>query len=142
MNEDNPVRRLRRLLGLNQSDFARLIGKSHQSVGNYEKGMLVPPETVQELKTLAAKYGYADIALELSSEDWQIRTVVHPFPKPAPPVVQPAPAILDAGRQAQHAMLDALLDSGNRDAIQAVNHLLKYFAATLAAPQARKGQSS
>ncbi|KKL21474.1 hypothetical protein LCGC14_2445120, partial [marine sediment metagenome] len=57
----NPIRKLRTALGLNQEDFAREIGRSHQSVRNYERGIEPPPEVLKRIKELADKHGLGDL---------------------------------------------------------------------------------
>ena len=56
MKSDNPVRNLRLALKLNQVEFGRLIGRSHQSVRNYENGIGKIPssDVIEKMKTLAA----------------------------------------------------------------------------------------
>ena len=138
MNENNPIRRLRLKLGLSQPDLGRLIGKSHGSVANYEKGFAQPAANIIErLKSIAVEHAFADLAVELSSADWQVRTLIHPpqdFARRQASItdtVKSGPAG-EANRQIRHALLDALLDSGNEDAIMAVEHLLRYFNDSIA----------
>ena len=134
VNLDNPVRRLRLALNMNQVELGRIVGKSYQTVRNYETGIgNVPDSVIETLKNLAAEKGFAHLALELSSEDWKVRTIVHPPQEFARYQARLPNAAVDAGRQARHALIDALLDSGNEDAILAVEHLLRYFTTTLAA---------
>ncbi len=135
---DNPLKILREHMGMNQHQFADLVGRSYASIQGYEAGKKIPPEVVERMKTIAAERGFADVALVLSSDAWQVRTLIHPpqeFAQRQGKQIQYA-AIQDAGRQAQHALLDALLDSGNPDAAAAIDHLLRYFASTLATPKA------
>jgi transcriptional regulator with XRE-family HTH domain len=69
---ESPVKRIRTFLGINQADFGRLIGRSHQSVRNYENGIgEIPVEVIKKLTAIAAEKGLADVALALNrEEDW------------------------------------------------------------------------
>jgi len=90
-SSDNPVRRLRDFLKLNQIDFGRLIGKSSATIRSYEGGHTIPTEVRGRLRTLAAEKGLVDIAMELSGDDdWQVRTVIYPFKPGAPEASSPA----------------------------------------------------
>ena len=99
----------------------------------------MPPDVVERLISIAAENGLAHIALSLSPDDGrQARaesyTAQPPFQQPATTVKTDA-----SGGNSQHyraighPFLDALLDSGNEDAILAVEHLLRYFSAVLPA---------
>jgi transcriptional regulator with XRE-family HTH domain len=77
VNSDNLIKRIRTALRMSQADFARLIGRSHQSLGNYERGGPVPEDVVKELHSIVAKHALADLALELQG-DWQVQRVFHP----------------------------------------------------------------
>ena len=139
MIDDSPIRRLRAHLRLSQVDFGKLIGRSHQTVANYEKGLEVPDDVTENFKTIAAEHGLADLAVEFSSDEWRVRTLIHPpadFARRQTRSSAAAPPALNVDRQATHALLDALLDSGNEDAILAVRHMLRYFAATIPAQSA------
>jgi transcriptional regulator with XRE-family HTH domain len=131
--DENPVRRLRRELGMNRADFGRAIGKSHQTVGNYESGIRVPPDVVERMKQLAAEHALADIALELSSDDWQVRHVIEPgetLISSARPI--PGPGNYNPANQAWHDMLETILESGDKKAIEAVQPNLVLFHAWVA----------
>lgn len=43
-----PLRRLRESRTFNQKQFAKLLGKSQQTVSKYERGDLTPPRDVQD----------------------------------------------------------------------------------------------
>lgn len=133
--EENPVRRLRKALGLGQPDFGKLIGRSHQSVQAYETHGDIPNEVIDRLKTIAAEKGFAHLALELSSDDWRVRTLLHPPQDFATRQAGPIPA--EPARQQWHAYLDALLDAGDPDLISAIQLLLRHSAA----PARKAGQS-
>src|SRR5437016_4058704 len=124
----NPVQELRKSLQLNQHEFARLVGCSYSSIQNYEGGKKVPREIVERMRQLAVERGQADIAVTLSSEEWQIRSVFHPgetFISTLPPG-KPA-AGLKYKHQKWHDMLEAVLESGNPRAIDAVQSNLLVF---------------
>jgi transcriptional regulator with XRE-family HTH domain len=63
----NPVRKLRETLGLSQVAFGELIGRSHQSVRNYEGKITLTREVIEKLKTVAVERGHPEIAMELSN---------------------------------------------------------------------------
>ncbi|SRR5712692_3077252 len=131
--QKNPIKRLRELLGWNQATLGQAIGRSWQSVQNYEAGKRVPPEVIDKLKTLAAQRGFADVALELSSEEWQVRRVFHPGEKLISQA-QPRGAAsrrdpgAPADRSAAHELLDDVYDSGNLEAIAAAYQNLLVLA--------------
>jgi transcriptional regulator with XRE-family HTH domain len=52
---DNFIRRTRLALNLSQVEFARLIGKSHQSVQGYEKAGSAPEDVMQRIRALAVE---------------------------------------------------------------------------------------
>ncbi len=134
----NLVRRLRETAGLTQQEFAQATGLSYASIQGWESGKRVGRSSVERLKSFAAEKGFADIALQLSSDEWQVRRVLHPGetlisrPKPGAeelPEVTLPPASRTRGRNAQwHQLLDEVLDSGNSDAIIAVQNNLTVFA--------------
>jgi transcriptional regulator with XRE-family HTH domain len=129
---DNPVRNLREHLGINQHQFADLVGRSYASIQGYESGKRVPPEVIERMKTIAAERGLADVALILSSEEWQVRHVLHPGETliGARPVPVPATNSAYNPRNARwHDMLEAILESGDEKAIKAVEPNLAIFYA-------------
>ncbi len=133
--DKNPIKRLRELLGWNQATLGQAIGRSWQSVQNYEAGKRVPPEVIDKLKTLAAQRGLADVALELSSEEWQVRRVFQPgeklisqaHPRGAASRRSREPAH-SSDRFAAHELLDEVYDSGNAEAMAAAHQNLIVLA--------------
>jgi DNA-binding XRE family transcriptional regulator len=131
----NPCRELRQLLKLNQVEFARLIGRSYQSLKVYEKHPEdTPPEIIESLKSIAAANGHADWAVFLSSDEWRITNVLQPGEElisahTVPKSDVPAGAFASAApdRAQLHHMLDAILDSKDPDAIRAVVPNLELF---------------
>jgi transcriptional regulator with XRE-family HTH domain len=120
---ENPVRKLRKALGISQQELAVIIGRSYQSVRNYERSLqAVPPEVVDRLKTLAAENGLADLALQLSSDDWQVAAVFHP----GETLISQGQKQTD-DRKHWHALLDEILDSDAEDAVYAVKSNLFTF---------------
>lgn len=123
----NPLKELRAALGWSQNDLAREIGKSYASVQQYEQGKRVPPDVVEKLKTIAAKHGFADIALRLSSDDWQVTRVLHP----GETLISQAKRNLQRRNPEEsvdwHALLEEVLSSGQDDAINAVQSNLVCF---------------
>ena len=124
--QESPIKKLRDTLGWNQATLAQAIARSWQSVQNYEAGKRVPTEVVEKLKTIAAQHGLADIALELSSDEWRVRRVFHPGETiisqthkktAAAPARTKAPS---GNRETAHRMLDEVYDSGSPDALTAI----------------------
>ena len=135
---ENPVRNLRERLSLNQHQFADLVGRSYTSIQGYESGKRVPAPVVDRLKTIAAERGVADIALVLSSDEWQVRRVVQPGETL---IGAPRPATASIGtyhprNKVWHDMLEAILESGDEKAIKAVEpNLIIFHAWVSARPQ-------
>jgi transcriptional regulator with XRE-family HTH domain len=128
---ESPVKKLRAALGWSQADLAQSIGRSYQSVRDYERGIRPSAEVIDKLKTLAAKHGLT----------------FDPFPSDQP---GPAPTLLSSRRPASrnpssarndqaHALLDEVLASGDKDAISAVLQNLDAFTrlTRLSHPQRR-----
>jgi len=117
---ENLVRQIRDFSGMNQEDFARAIKRSTAMLRHYEKGITPPLDVIETLKTLAVKAGHPEIAVALSSDEWKVQRVF-----------QPGETIISAPRRAAnsewHQMLDEVLDSGQRDAIEAVQSNLLVF---------------
>lgn len=126
----NPVKELRETLGWTQVNFAKHLGISYSSVQGYEAGRRVPPDIVEKLKSLAAKYGLADIGLLLSSDAWQAVREFHP----GEVIISQARAKRTPAATARlnptdwHALLDQVFASGNPEAIAAVQSNLVVFA--------------
>jgi transcriptional regulator with XRE-family HTH domain len=143
-NSGNPVKKLREALGMNQVEFAKAIGRSYASVQGYEAGKRVPREVVEKMKTLAVKRGWPELALELSSEEWQVRRLFHPGELIISQARQALSGAAEGSRidlseqqrksardpdvrEAYHRMLDFILDSGHDVAIEAVMRNLHAF---------------
>ena len=108
---DNLARKVREKLGLTQVAFAQKLGRSYQSVKNWEAGMSPSPGARQAIVDLAAQYGLGDV-----TDDW-IADAEGVTRMPAGTVA----------RGADHDRLQRILDSGNAEAIQAVRAMLKAF---------------
>jgi hypothetical protein len=129
LGDKNPVRDLQALLGLNQVEFGRLVGRSFQSIRNYVTGKSRPERGVLErMKTLAADKGWAHIALAL--EEWAREGQYQRFqggismPALAVPTL---PLVTTGEREAFHSLVDRLLNSGSTEAVGAVKALLLYY---------------
>ena len=107
----NIVRELRQALGLNQADFARLIGKSYASVQQWEAGKRIPRDMIKRLDSIASKHG-----VDLRA----------PGPDEAPQAEVADPSV-SATRDECIQMLVAILDSGHSQAIRAVTENLVAF---------------
>jgi DNA-binding XRE family transcriptional regulator len=127
VQRDNLIVELRTRLKLNQVDFAKLLGKSLQSLRNYEKHPEdVRDEVVDRLKTIAAEHGFGDLATLFSSEDWNVRRVFEPtetlISSKTKPALQPPQR-----HHKWHSLLDEILDSEDGDAVSAVQSNLVVF---------------
>jgi len=128
--DNNLIRQIREAAGLNQSNFARAIGRSVQMLQLYERSQAPPPaEVVEKLKSIAVQSGRADLGVALTSDEWRVHGVFHPgetfissIPRPAP-----GPIIAPSERLQLHAILDEILDSGDEDALAAVVPNLHLF---------------
>jgi transcriptional regulator with XRE-family HTH domain len=147
-NIESPIKKLRLALGWSQVQLAQAIGRSYASVQGYEAGKHVPGEVVERMKSIAVERGLADVAVELSSEEWQVRRVFQPgevlisqarealrskpvpepLPGPGQPVRQPASGSSGGLREHWHRLLDEILDSGDPDAISTIGRNLETFA--------------
>lgn len=126
----NPLKELRSAMAWSQTTLASELGVSHGSVRAYEAGHRVPPYIIEKLKTIAAEHGFADIALRLSSDDWQVARVF----QPGETIISQAKKNL-ARRKAEveesvdyHALLDEVLAAGHADITRAVQSNLIVFA--------------
>ena len=122
---------------MNQVDFAREIGKSLSMSRNYEKGQTPPPEVIERLKIMAVEVGLADVAIALGrSDSWEVRRVFHPSETI---ITQPKSDAAPGGPPRHgddwHQMLSAILQSGNEEAIRAVQSNLVVFSKYVSAPQ-------
>jgi len=72
----------------------------------------VPPPVIDRLRAMAEANGHTDLVGALGSEAGQAPDTVPPLP---PPAKSPR-----AERKRLHALLDEVLNSGDRDALEAV----------------------
>ncbi|MGH9786374.1 MAG: helix-turn-helix transcriptional regulator [Terriglobia bacterium] len=140
----NPARKLRDALGWSQTTFAQAIGRSYQTIRNWEAGHRIPPESLEKMKSIASEHGLADIAMELSSEEWQVQRVFHP----GETLISQAPAEARARgrergaerREQAHQWIDEIFDSGDTAAIAAVSRTLDALARMARLEQKRSGR--
>lgn len=120
------VRRVRESLKMNQSDFAREIGRSIQSLGLYERGARIPDDVLDRLRTLAAEHHLVDLLAEIGlPKDTSIGRVFHPGER----IISQAPMRQTAARRKEmHSLLDEIFDSKMPDAIDAVESNLIVFS--------------
>ena len=118
---------------MTQVDFGRELGRVHQSVQGYESGKTPPPDVIEKYKTLAIAHGRGDLAVELAGEDWKNyrpRRVIHPGETSIGTAREKGPkdksglAPADPLRVHWHTILDEILDSGQADAINAIEYVL------------------
>ena len=131
------IREIRKATGLNQTDFAREIGRVMQSVQGYESGRKPPAEVLGKLKEIAIAHDRLDLAEALGGE-WKVRRVFEPgetmisSPQPRAPGKP-------AEKEDWHRMLDEVLKSGQADALAAVKSTLVALADLV---RVRRGQVS
>lgn len=130
---ETAVKRLRTALGMNQTDFARAIGRSHQSVRNYEAGVTPPPEVVAKMEQLAKDSGVEDpFVVEPRGQE-----LVAPRRTQRAHQAGTTSAIDTSDDSRWHGMLDEVLTSGNVEAIAAVQHNLIVFSKFVRRPRGR-----
>jgi transcriptional regulator with XRE-family HTH domain len=117
------IREIREACGMTQEEFARVAGRSTPMIRLYEKGAIPPREVIEAIKSLAVERGLVDLAAAL--DEWQVDRVLYP-PGQASVTGKPRP-----GSKKWHEMLDEVLDSGQPDAIQAVESNLHVFVQTV-----------
>lgn len=105
---------------MNQVQFAEAIGRSLGSIRNYESGHEIPVEIIDRLQTFALSIDRPDLAVTVSNQPWKIAV--------AEPAVPSAPPSSRRKYQREHDMLDKILDSKNKKAIQAVISNLVVFS--------------
>src|SRR5450755_3155375 len=112
---------------MNQETFAREIGRSTPSLRGYEAGRVPPDDVIEKLKTIATARGRADLAVNLTSDEWKVRRVIWPGETliGASGSVPKAPTdSRDPRRGDWHTIRDQILDSGQADAVNAVQDVL------------------
>ena len=126
---------------MNQETFAREIGRSTPSLRGYEAGRVPPDDVIAKLKTIATAHGRADLAVNLTSDEWKVRRVIEPGETliGAAGSGPKAPAAGgDPQREYWHTMLDQILDSGQADAVDAIQSVLLVTADRVRLKRARK----
>jgi transcriptional regulator with XRE-family HTH domain len=105
---------------MNQSDFARELGRSIQSLQGYERGRVPPGSVVDRLKALAKQHHRADLIPLIES-------YCGIAPKPSARRTVDRPGDHSGDRQRLHDFLDEVLDSGDADAALAAERSLTVF---------------
>jgi len=122
------IKTLRERLRISQVKLGEMIGRSHQSVKNYESGYAVPDSILQKLTEVAASHGYRDLALEFSGGE---RAAVQPGETigvaPKPGETEASLGVLPGRRDQHHAMLDVIYDRGDEQTIKLVESNLEVF---------------
>ena len=124
-----PIKTLRERLQISQVKLGELIGRSHQSVKNYESGYAVPSSILQKLMEVATRHGYQDLAKEFSAGE-QSATEPGETIGAAPGTQEPEPnlGVLPGRRDQHHAMLDVIYENGDEQTIKLVESNLEVFA--------------
>ena len=115
MQDENPIRVLRRALGMTQHRFADELGCSYSSVQGYEGGRNVPATMLDKMVVIARSRRLPDLADQLSS--WTAE------PKDG----DPSPWGYTRKNKRLHDMLEAILLSGDQRALDAIESNLAIF---------------
>ena len=127
ISNENPVRILRKALGMTQHRFADELGCSYSSVQGYEGGRKVPKGMLDKMIALARHRRLADLTDELST--WNVEDAS----------AQPSPWGYAAKNRRLHDMLEAVLESGDQRAVDAVASNLPIFYAWVAERHPARG---
>ena len=114
MKKKNLVREIRKAAEMSQEKFAPLLGRSMPMLRLYETGHVVPPDVADRLKSIAAKYDRADLAMALVEGDWEVKRVFYP----GETIITTARA--KAGNAKWHDLVDEVFGSGQADTIRAL----------------------
>jgi len=117
MENENPIRVLRKALGMTQHRFATELKCSYSSVQGYEGGRNVPAAMLKKMAAIARNGRLPDLADELST--WQSQTED----------ADPATAGYNRKNKRWHTMLEAILESGDPRMKAAVQSNLSIFYA-------------
>jgi transcriptional regulator with XRE-family HTH domain len=142
------LKKLRTAMGLSQAEFGQLVGRSHQSIRNYESGIPMPDDLREKIVSMAAARGFGDIAIELRGGQYEAKRVLQPGETlitskqkrgepPASSIIPPPPVPKAARKMHFQRLLDMILDSGMADAIEAVERNLEVFAKYVKRSEAR-----
>ena len=114
---ENLIRTLRKALGETQTEFAATLGYAYSTVQQWEAGRNPPPEALDRLSEVARDHNLDGLAAA--------------FARLKNPAAADASApSFPATRHGQwHALLDAILDSGDGEASQAIQFVLRPAAA-------------
>jgi transcriptional regulator with XRE-family HTH domain len=117
------IREIREYTGMNQSDFAREIGRSIQSLQNYERGAPPRADVIDKLRRLAIAHGREDLAAAMGG--FGVKSVFDPGE-----TIISAPRSTAASKPPKkdgwQQMLDEVLNSGQQDVVDAVNANLTF----------------
>jgi len=122
-----PIKTLRERLHISQVKLGEMIGRSHQSVKNYESGYAVPGSVLQRLMEVASSHGHRDLALEFSAGEraaLQPGETIGALPKPQEAHL----GVLPGRRDQHHAMLDVIYERGDEQTIKLVESNLEVFS--------------
>lgn len=131
------VRKIREALRMSQQEFAHELGMSIGSVRSYEAGTNLSEGALEKLKSLAARKMLPDFALALDSRDFAVREVFDPGKRVRLPRV---PAGQDLG-DVLHQMMDEVLESGNVEAIVALESVLHLCVSRVTSAISQAGKS-
>lgn len=108
------IRDLRKRVGLNQTNFAQMLGIAYPTLQGYEAGRNVPAPVVERLAQIAVKYGHADLAAAFGVE-FDVKHIL----KPGELLISASPA-RSAGpynptNKELHDALELILESGSQE---------------------------
>ncbi|HEY3823039.1 MAG TPA: hypothetical protein VGL82_00695 [Bryobacteraceae bacterium] len=119
---------MRKTLRMSQQAFASELEISVGSVRAYEAGARLSDGALEKLKSLAARKMLPDYAIALDGRQFEVRQVFAPGGKVRLPR---NPGERDLGDDL-HRLLDEVLESGNVEAVNAVESVLQICASVVA----------
>jgi transcriptional regulator with XRE-family HTH domain len=124
---DTPVRLLRIRIGT-QRELAALLGCAVSTEQGYERQAALPLDLAERMALIATERGLPDLAMLLLRMGSESPTVLAPYPA------------LKHGNW--HEILDAVLDSGDDQAIRSVQEVLRLAGRGGAAPTLEKARQT
>lgn len=109
---------------MTQQQFAGELGVSLASIQNYERGSAPSVTAINKMKTLAARKGLADLAIELDHGTYEALFEPRDGILSRPKIQLPAHGGKDL-RDTLHQRLDELLAAGDHDAVIAIDAVLQ-----------------
>jgi DNA-binding XRE family transcriptional regulator len=115
ISNENPIRVLRRALGMTQHRFADELGCSYSSVQGYEGGRNIPAAMLEKMVVIARSRRLPDLADQLSNWNGESKDT------------DPSPWGYSRKNKRLHDMLEGILVAGDQRALDAVVSNLSIF---------------